>query len=259
MLKKFFFSDKIIFTAIAMNAIVIFLLAFPDISYRNLLMQFDKFFILLFLLEAIVKLYILKPKAYFNNSWHAFDFGIVMSSLPTLFLPMGSSFSFILIFRTFRLFRLIKLFEFIPNLKHLIVGLIRALKASVFVLIALFGYNLILSILTAHLFGNIVPQYFANPLTSCYTIFQLFTLEGWAEIPQTIIEADTFSAVEVGFIRLYFVLIVCSGGIFGISLANAIFVDEMTMDNNLNLERKIDKLSEKIEKLQLQLQQNKHE
>ena len=93
------------------------------------------------------------------------------------------------------------------------------MKASVLVLISLLGFNIVLSILTTDLFGHIAPQYFGNPLTSCYTIFQLFTLEGWAEVPQAIIEAGSFSTAQIGFIRLYFVLIVCSGGIFGISLA----------------------------------------
>jgi len=39
------------------------------------------------------------------------------------------------------------------------------------------------------------------------------------------------------------------GGIFGMSLANAVFVDEMTMDNNLELEQKIDRLQEQIQAL----------
>ena len=237
-------------TAITINAIIIFLLAFPDVACRNLLLQFDIFFILLFLIEVIVKLYFLKTKAYFSDKWNIFDFSVTMLGLPVLVFPT-SVFSSMLILRTFRLLRLFKMLEFIPNLKHLIVGLIRAMKASVFVLIGLLGYNLILSILTTHLFGTIAPQYFGNPLSSCYTIFQLFTIEGWAEVPATIIESGAFSDAQIGLIRLYFVLIVCSGGIFGVSLANAIFVDEMTMDNNLDLERKIDNLSEKIEKLQL--------
>ena len=258
MLKRFFFSEKTMFIVVAINALIIFLLAFPNVAYRNLLLQFDMFFIFLFLIEVIVKLYFLKIKTYFADSWNIFDFLITMLSLPVLFSSV-SIFSFMGILRTFRLLRLFKFLEFIPNLKHLIVGLIRAMKASVFVLISLLGFNLILSILTTHLFGSMAPQYFSNPLTASYTIFQLFTLEGWAEIPQAIIETDSFSDTEIGFIRLYFVLIVCSGGIFGVSLANAIFVDEMTMDNNIDLEHKIDYLCEKIEKLQLLLQENKLE
>lgn|GEM_PF-3613991 len=54
----------------------------------------------------------------------------------------------------------------------------------------------------------------------------------------------------------FFVLIVLVGGIFGLSLANAIFVDEMTLDNNLELEVKIDSLKEEIGELKEMLRTN---
>jgi voltage-gated sodium channel len=43
------------------------------------------------------------------------------------------------------------------------------------------------------------------------------------------------------------------GGIFGIGLANAVFVDEMTMDNNQELERKVDELTREIRALRERL------
>ena len=52
-----------------------------------------------------------------------------------------------------------------------------------------------------------------------------------------------------GLTRFYFVIVVLIGGIFGMSLANAIFVDEMTMDNNQDLEKKIDDLFEELREL----------
>jgi voltage-gated sodium channel len=45
------------------------------------------------------------------------------------------------------------------------------------------------------------------------------------------------------------------GGIFGMSLANAIFVDEMTMDNNQKREKKIDALQQEIVKIRKLLEQ----
>jgi len=50
----------------------------------------------------------------------------------------------------------------------------------------------------------------------------------------------------MGITRFYFVLVVLVGGIFGMSLANAVFVDEMTMDNTRTLEDKVDKLHREI-------------
>ncbi len=45
------------------------------------------------------------------------------------------------------------------------------------------------------------------------------------------------------------VFVVLLGGIFGMSLANAVFVDEMTMDNNEVLEDKIDDLTTELKEL----------
>jgi len=59
----------------------------------------------------------------------------------------------------------------------------------------------------------------------------------------------------VGFSRFFFVLIVLIGGIFGMSLANAVFVDEMTMDNNKELEAKIDTLQDEITRIRELLEQ----
>ena len=39
------------------------------------------------------------------------------------------------------------------------------------------------------------------------------------------------------------------GGFLGVALANAVFVDEMTMDNNDELERKIDTLTDEVRAL----------
>jgi voltage-gated sodium channel len=39
------------------------------------------------------------------------------------------------------------------------------------------------------------------------------------------------------------------GGILGLSLANAVFVDEMMMDNTEILERKVDTLTEEVRRL----------
>ncbi|MEL6275109.1 MAG: ion transporter, partial [Bacteroidota bacterium] len=114
----------------------------------------------------------------------------------------------------------------------------------------------ILAILTCHFYGDIVPQHFGDPLISIYSIFQMFTLEGWYEIPNDIAAARPNTWI-VGFTRLYFGLIVLIGGVFGMSLANAVFVDEMTMDNNAELEKKVDALRHEIAGLRELLEQDR--
>ena len=58
-----------------------------------------------------------------------------------------------------------------------------------------------------------------------------------------------YGDIIIGFTKFFFVIIVLFGGIFGMSIANAIFVDEMTVDNNDKLEKKIDDLQQQIEEM----------
>ncbi len=235
---------------ILMNAAVVFMMYFPEYANNRTLELIDNAFLLFFMVEAIVKIAHLKPKQYFAIGWNRFDFAIVIGSLPSLFIyifPIPNT-ALLIILRLFRLIRLVRFIRFIPNLDKILEGLGRALKASVFVLIALFFLNFLLAIFTCHFYGAIAPEHFGNPLVAAYSIFQMFTVEGWYEIPQDIADR-TDSDLLVGITRFYFVMIVLIGGIFGMSLANAIFVDEMTMDNNRELEDKIDALHHEIAEL----------
>ena len=139
--------------------------------------------------------------------------------------------------------------RFIPNIHKLMAGVIRAFRASIFVLVALFIYNVLLAVLSSYMFRTYAPEYFGNPLISLYSIFQIFTLEGWNEIPTAIIQNAEPGSWTPAFVRLFFALVVLTGGIFGFSIVNAIFVDEMVMDNTDEMEAKVDLLNEKINKL----------
>ena len=244
--------------AILINAVVITLLYFPEYKDNEYLILLDELFVVLFLVEAIVKIVVLKPKAYFSNAWNRFDFIIVLGSLPSLLIhfmhllpvPTVPLLTILRMFRLVRFVRFIRFIRFVPHLGKIMSGLGRALKSSVFVLIALLFLNFLLSIFTCHFYGEMVPEYFGNPLISSYSIFQMFTIEGWNEIPATIAEKmEGGNGLLIGLTRLYFVAIVLVGGIFGMSMANAIFVDEMTMDNTDAIELKIDKLQRDIEEL----------
>ncbi len=250
MIRKFILKERNILWAIFINSFVIFMLYFPQYSKNWWLIGFDHLFILFFLLEVTIKWKEHGRKAYFDKAWNVFDFVLVMGSLPSLlvdFLPVPDT-SLLMVLRIFRLIRVLRFVRFVPNIGKVLKGLGRALRASVFVFIALLILNFLLALLSCHLFGHLAPDYFGDPLISAYSIFQMFTLEGWNEIPIAIAQSMN-SPFLVGMMRLYFVVTVLSGGIFGMSLANAVFVDEMTMDNNLELEQKIDNLQAQVREL----------
>jgi voltage-gated sodium channel len=55
-----------------------------------------------------------------------------------------------------------------------------------------------------------------------------------------------YSKSATFFIYLYFIFVVVTGGIIGLSLVNSIFVDSMVSDNNDVIEQKIDNLDNKL-------------
>ncbi len=250
MLRKIFFSDRIIILAILINAALIFWMAFPQYSNEAYLHNLEWVFTLFFTLELIYKMFVLGPKNYLKDGFNKLDFIIVLFSIPSLGAPFFSAVRVapFTILRLLRLVRLARLLVFVPNMMQLIQGIKRALKASIFVLIACFLYNFMLAIISCQFFYQTAPQYFGDPMISFYTVFQLFTVEGWNEISDAI--ANNSSGWNSGLIRMFFMGVVLSGGIFGLSIANAVFVDEMTMDNNSDLEDKIDLLNTKIDRLE---------
>ncbi len=250
-------NDRLMLAAVAINAGLIYAIYFPALRHVRWLEFVDVAFIVLFMLEAVVKIFTLGFKGYFSQAWNRFDFGIVLLSTPSLLVPFFDvpNTGIFIILRLFRLVRLARVLRFIPNMNQILNGLGRALRASIFVFFALSFLLLIFSIVTCHFYHELAPEYFGDPLISMYSMFQMFTIEGWYEIPKLITER-TNSPWVLGMTRFYFGTVVLLGGVLGMSLANAVFVDEMTMDNNDELTSKVDELTQQIAEMKKMLQNN---
>ena len=61
------------------------------------------------------------------------------------------------------------------------------------------------------------------------------------------------------FVKVYFIFLVLTGGIFGIGLVNAVFVDELVADNNDEVLDKIDSLSAEIKELKELIKKDKQD
>ena len=155
MVKQFFLNEKYMLYAIILNAIVIFLLYFPQIEqgYPHLFESFDlidHLFVIVFIIEAAVKLSTYGPKKYFKDYWNLFDFIIVIASLPSLCHYFGMAIipntSFLKILRLFRLVRIARFMKFVPHMPQILEGLGRAIRSSVFVIIASLFLNFILAL-----------------------------------------------------------------------------------------------------------------
>jgi len=256
-MKKLFLNDRFVLWIILLNAITIFIQGFEiDSRYLNLAKAADNFFTIIFLFEMAVKIREFGFNKYWNKNWNKFDAILVILATPSLILWIFNlndiGLQFLLVFRIARVFKFFRFIQFVPNVNKLIKGINQALKASVIVIFGFFIYNFVVSIVTCFLYQNIAPEYFGDPFLSFYTIFKIFTIEGWYEIPE-LIASETNPTIAF-LSKAYFILILLTGGILGLSLVNSIFIDAMVSDNNEDLEKKVDNLSEEINKLRQNLE-----
>ncbi|GAB4429022.1 MAG: hypothetical protein OHK0039_47630 [Bacteroidia bacterium] len=251
-LQRLFTHDPYVALVISLNAVVLCLLSFKALENNLLLEGLDVALLLYFLFEAVFKIRQQSWRVYIASGWNRFDFLIVLLTIPSvmlLFRASLSNFAFVFLFRIIRVLRFFKFLKFIPNIGELVAGVQRAFKASVFVLLAFFLYSFVVSLISCRLFQTASPDLFGDPVTSFYNIFKVFTIEGWYEIPEQVIADGQMAGAALFFTKLYFILIVLSGGLFGLSIVNAIFVEEMVRDNNDLLEARVLEIDRKLDQL----------
>ncbi|MDP5172868.1 MAG: ion transporter [Bacteroidia bacterium] len=251
--RKYFVEDRYVLILIALNAFILFLLSFPSLDAYSLWFELiDLLFLIYFGIEAMIKIQLLGWKRYISRGWNKFDFALVVISVPTVLVLIKGDWSDLALFfllRTVRVARFFKFLRFVPNIQELIAGVRRAFKASVFVLLAFTVYCFVIALVSCRLFHRLEPELFGDPIKAFYYIFQVFTIEGWNEIPERIIQTGNVVAPLTYAIKLYFMVIVTTGGLFGLSIVNAIFVEEMVRDNNDDLNRAVLELNRKVDVL----------
>lgn len=243
-----FCNEHIMLGVILLNTLLMFLGGFwPDNQWFSLA---DSAFTIIFLIEAAVKIGSSGWRSYWADGWNRFDFIVLLIALPSLsslFMEQSPGTSAVLALRSMRLFKSFRLFRFVPNIRKLLKGIRLASRATMLVFVAVAIFLFIFAILSTAIFGQAAPQYFGNPGLSIYSIFRLFTVEGWYELPEAVAAGSTqlFGA----FARVYFSVLLFVGGIIGMSLINSLFVDAMTEDNNDQVLAKLDDLEQQIRDL----------
>lgn len=259
MIRKLFLKDRFILVLILINAAVLFLGGYNATdNQKHVFFLIDNVITSLFIIELIIKFNEYGVKGYFKSGWNRLDFILIILSAPALisfvFNIQVFDVSFLLVFRIFRVFKAFRFFKFIPNVSGLIADVKRALDTSLFILIGFLIYIFIVGTLSFYLFNGSDTEYFTSPMISLYSTFKIFTVEGWYEIPEQI--CANYSSIATFFTYFYFIFVVVSGGIIGLSLVNSIFVDSMLSDNTDDIERKIDALDIKLNELIKKLDNN---
>ncbi|WP_176330178.1 ion transporter [Oceanospirillum sanctuarii] len=213
-------------------------------AYANLV--FEWYVVSYFFFEFIAKARRLGLNSYFSLRANKFDFTVLGLSILLLITP-AFTFGSMTYLRALRLVTMLRAFRLVPNAHQIIQGLGRALSAARAVLLFMFIMMVVFAITGYSLFSPYLPEYFGTPLTALNTVFGIFTIENWGAIPESALQSDLpwlFYAVNS-----YVILVLVLGGFIALSLANAIFVDEMVSDNNDDLMREVELLKQQNESI----------
>jgi voltage-gated sodium channel len=244
-------KESIVAFMIALNTLVLFLDSFPDIATatQGLLWKIDYLCVIYFLVEIALKI-ALERRAFWKSGWNKFGFWVVMLSLPSLAAPWTEShvFAAFLLLRIPRLFRFLRLFRFVPQGPKYWVGVKRSLRACTGIFTVLIILQLVFALGATIMFGKHDTENFGDPGQSFYTMFKFLTVDGWSTIPDNLVH-KTDLPIMAFFVKAYFIAAVLIGGVLGLSIANAIFVDAMTADNTAKVENMVAALHEDIRQL----------
>eukprot|EP00058_Branchiostoma_floridae_P016681 XP_002602169.1 hypothetical protein BRAFLDRAFT_97985 [Branchiostoma floridae] len=171
------------------------------------------FFVSLFSLEMVVKMYALGWQAYQVSLFNRFDCFVVISSIIEIILtetgviqPLGVS-----VLRCVRLLRVFKVTKYWRALSNLVASLLNSIRSIASLLLLLFLFILIFALLGMQIFGGKFNfddtqqkdrSNFDTFWQSLLTVFQILTGEDWNEVMYTGIQSyvillNVFLAIAV--------------------------------------------------------------
>lgn len=265
-------NDRLLLILILTNVLVIYLHSFDSFKpYYYLLDFLDVIFTMIFIWEISINIFqssgqniVEKFKDFHNDKWNKIDFYSVLLASPSigvLFTEDLEIFAGFTALRSLRIFKILRVIEFIPEGKKISSKLLKALKGVFFIMVAFIIYSTITSLISVTLFKSSSPSFFSNAFDSFYTMFKIFSGDGYSDVVADIVSN---SSVEFGyFTKLYFVMIVFTGSILGLSLINSVFIDQMSSFNEKDekqrnvLENKLDEVLKNQELLFKELNEMK--
>ena len=136
------------------------------------LQQLDQVCLWVFVAEIVLKL-ISYGTRFPHDPWNIFDFLIVAVS----FVPdMG-------MFSSLRLFRVLRVFKLVSGVRHMrviLAAIIRAIPGVTWASMLLGLIYYVYGIIATNLYGATFPEWFGTLGKSCYSLFQIMTLESWS-------------------------------------------------------------------------------
>lgn len=146
-------------------------------KFGALLHVFDIIVLSLFGLELALK-FTAYHLHFFRSGWNVFDLIVIGIAL----LPSSGPFA---ILRALRILRVLRLMSVVPPMRRIVTALFHALPGMGAIIAVLLLIYYVAAVLATEIFGHYpdpeMKTLFGSIGASMYTLFQLMTLEGWAE------------------------------------------------------------------------------
>ncbi|MBU8848029.1 MAG: ion transporter [Desulfobacterales bacterium] len=174
------YFDMFIVVIIVFAGVLVGMQTYPALAarYHDLFAILDTLIILIFVIEAILKIgsEFPRPLNYFNNSWNVFDFIIVVGVL----LPIGGS--FLPVLRLLRVLRVFRLITAMPKMRLIVGALLKSIPSMIHIFMLLGIIFYIYAVMATFTFSKNDPIHFENLQTSMLTLFRMVTFEDWTDI-----------------------------------------------------------------------------
>ena len=172
--------QRLIIALVILNAVTLGLETVPSAMQRwgALLVAADRSLLAIFVAELALKLFAFGGR-FFRSGWNLFDLGVVGVAL----LPATGSLS---VLRALRVLRILRVVSAVPKLRFMVEALVRSVPGigSIALLLGLFFY--VFAVMATKLYGTAFPHWFGSLGISLFSLFQVMTLEGWADIAREV-------------------------------------------------------------------------
>ncbi|XP_018341904.1 PREDICTED: muscle calcium channel subunit alpha-1 isoform X5 [Trachymyrmex septentrionalis] len=216
----------------------------------------NMFFIVLFSMEMILKMYSLGFQGYFVSLFNRFDCFVVIGSITEMILtntrvmpPLGVS-----VLRCVRLLRVFKVTKYWRSLSNLVASLLNSIQSIASLLLLLFLFIVIFALLGMQVFGGKfnfsdmeekTRHNFDSFWQSLLTVFQILTGEDWNAVMYIGILAYG-GVASIGVLAcVYFIILFICGNYILLNVFLAIAVDNLADAESLTA---IEKEAEEEEK-----------
>jgi voltage-gated sodium channel len=148
--------------------------------HGHTLLFLDKLCLVIFCAEILSRLLAYRL-AFWKSGWNLFDFAVVAIAL----VPGAGPWA---VLRSLRVLRVMRLLTVVPALRRVVAAFLHSIPglSGVMLLMAVFLYTS--AVLATNLFGEKFPEWFGSMGGSLFSLFQILTLEGWADIARAVME-----------------------------------------------------------------------